>query len=1146
MNKKTTKTFAGALLAGILPMVVSAQTTFFSDNFTGASTVNSATPANPTATSTAYEEISTKAWTPTAPVIGGHLKFGFVSTTSGNGQIQALFANSPVALFQNGDYVQLTIVFTNTAGCLTGAGQLGVGLYSSGQVKPYPGGYSTAGAGGSLSGYAQNWQGYVGQINYTGSASRIMTRPSNASTATANNQDLISSGSSSSSYVGSATIGSTVTSTVTLTAGATYTEVLYAMLNGVNSVAVTNFLYSGAGTGGTLLTSFGAVATNTTFTTSAFDGLAFGYMDRSTDTSNTLDVASIQVAGSVSAPTPPNIITQPSGVVVANGGAAAFTVSATGVGLTYQWHRHGTNLIDGANISGSTSSQLIVSSASSADVAAADATGYYVTISGAGNLSTNSLTNSLSLIAPVSLYYSGSGPWDVNNSASWNTDDAQDQSAYFNYGDALVFDDGGAGGTVTLTGNFLSASSVTVSHTTASAPYTWSGTGSFAGPGSLIYNGSGQFNVNNANTFTGGTIISNAAANLHLGNANGLGTGPVTLTGGGGTMEWTVGGGSASGLGNVIVADNFTIQLDTASTYSGVILGSLSGTIGKTLTLASGPTNTSVNERVRLYGTNTVCNANITFNSGGNNLMSLAPYASSGSQVFNGVIAGDGSIWQRGSASTILNAQNTYSGGTYITSGGIGFGVNSTPTTGTVTSGPIGTGPLYIAPENGSANGSGTVLASGGAITIANALQYPTNNQILIIGGTNVLTFSGPYTLNGNDGLVTNRTFQVNNTNAPVTISGVISDNGTGCGFIKTGVGNLYLDGVNTYTGITTNNSATPVTGLGVLAGTGTIAGNVFIQTNSAIGGGDASGMGTFNIGGNLTINGNGWFRVNRSGSASDYVAVTGNITNLGTGTIAITNQGTTLQIGDTFTLFNKAVTGAGTLAVTGGNVTWTNKLAINGTIAVVQSPDVGVLASIAVAGQLGVNLTNTITVTNLGPGTASGLVVTDSLPAIVGFVSATGGGSTNGNVHQVVWSGFSLPANTVTNFTLIVTAPTAGNATNIVTVASSVVDPSLANNTATNVTVITATIVPTVPPHVSSFSLTGGNLVISATNGVNGGTYYLLGATNAALPLNQWKALATNVITAGSGTATFTFTGTNVISAGLTQQFYILSSTNN
>jgi len=1145
MNKKTTKTFAGALLAGILPMVVSAQTTFFSDNFTGASTVNSATPANPTATSTAYEEISSKAWAPSAPVIGGHLKYGIVSTGTGIGQIQALFANSPVALFQNGDFVQLTIVFTNTSGGLTAAGQFGIGLYNSGQVKPYPGGNSSISTSSSLSGYAQNWQGYVGQINYGGAASRIMTRPSNSSTSTANNQDLISSGTSS-SYAGAATVGSTVTTAVTLTAGSTYTEVLYATLNGVNSVAVTNFLYSGAGTGGTLLISFGGVATNTTFTTSAFDGLAFGYTSRAAGASNTLDVASIQVAGVVSAPTPPNIVTQPSGLTIATGGAGAFTVSATGVGLTYQWHRHGTNLIDGGNITGSTSSQLIVSSASSADVASADATGYYVTITGAGNLSTNSLTNSLSLIAPASLYYSGSGPWDVNTSASWNTDDAQDQSDYFNYGDALVFDDGGAGGTVTLNGNFLSASSVTVSHTTASAPYTWTGTGSFAGPGNLIYNGNGQFNINNANTFTGGTVISNAAANLHLGNANGLGTGPVTLTGGGGTMEWTVAGNSTSGLGNVIVADDFTIQFDTGSTYSGVILGNLSGTSGKTLTLASGPANTSTNERVRLYGTNTVCNANITFNSGGNTLMSLAPYASSGSQVFNGVIAGDGSIWQRGSASSVLNAQNTYSGGTYTTAGGIGLGVNSTPTTGTVTSGPIGTGWLYIAPENGSASGSGTIFASGGAITIANALQYPTNNQILIIGGTNALTLSGPYSLQGNDGLITNRTFQVNNTNAPVTISGVIGDNGTGCGFIKTGVGNLYLDGVNTYTGITTNNSAAPTTGLGVLAGTGTIAGNVFIQTNSAIGGGDAGGIGTFNIGGNLTINGNGWFRVNRSGSASDYVAVTGNITNLGTGTIAVTNLGATLQIGDTFTLFNKAITGAGTLAVTGGNVTWTNKLALNGTIAVVQSPDVGVLTSILASGQLGVNLTNTITVTNLGPGTASGLVVTDSLPAIVGFVSATGSGTTNGNVHQVVWSGFSLPANTVTNFTLIVTAPTAGNATNIVTVASSVVDPNLANNTVTNVTAIVSTIVPTVPPHVSSFSLTGGNLVISATNGVNGGTYYLLGSTNAALPLNQWKALATNVITAGSGAAAFTFTGTNVISAGLKQQFYILSSTNN
>jgi fibronectin-binding autotransporter adhesin len=936
MKKSVTPKFIGISVALLMPLVVSAQTTFFYDTFTGGSTINSLTPANPTLNSTAYEQIANKSFSPT-PTASGHLKFGIGSTTSGETQIQALFTNSPVALFQTGDYVQLTIVFTNTSGCLTAAGQLGVGLYNSGQVKPVPGGTNNATTSISLSGNAQNWVGYVGQINYTGSSSRIMTRPSNSSTSTGNNQDLITSGSSSYSYSGSATVGSTVASTVALTAGSTYTVVLYAALTDVNSVAVTNTLYAGAGTGGTQLAVFGGIATNTTFTTAAFDALAFGYNSKATTASNTLDIASIQVIGSVSAPTPPVIVTQPANVNVSSGNACDFNVSATGVALTYQWHRHGTNLIDGPNISGSTTSQLIISPASSADVAGTDANGYYCTITGAGNLSVNTTTNSLSIVNQQHLYYSGSGNWDLNTSLSWNTDDAADQANFFNFGDSVVFDDGGGGGTLNLVGNFLSASTVTVSHT--SAFYTWNGTGSFAGPGKLIYNGNGQFNINNPNTYTGGTIISNSAANLHLGNAAGLGTGPVTLAKAGGTMEWTVGGGNTSGIGDVVVADDFTMQLDVFSTYAAVILGNISGNSGKTLTFTPNPSNTSTNERIRVYGTNTTCNANIAFNSSGNNLMSLAPYNASGQQTYNGVISGDGSIWQRGTATTILNAQNTYSAGTYPTTGNIGLGANSTPTSGTVTSGPIGTGPLYIAPESGSANGSGTILASGGARTIANALQYPTNNQILIVGGTNALTLAGSYSLKGLDGLVTNRTFQVNNTNAAVTISGVIDDAGSGCSFTKTGIGNLYLNGVNTYSGSTTNNSATATNsvGLGVLAGSGTIAGNVFIQSNSAIGGGNASGIGTLNIGGNLTINGNGWFRVNRSGSASDAVSVSGTIANVGTGIVTVTNLGTALQIGDTFTLFNKAVTGGAALTVTniGGGIVWSNGLAVNGKISV-------------------------------------------------------------------------------------------------------------------------------------------------------------------------------------------------------------------
>jgi hypothetical protein len=44
---------------------------------------------------------------------------------------------------------------------------------------------------------------------------------------------------------------------------------------------------------------------------------------------------------------------------------------------------------------------------------------------------------------------------------------------------------------------------------------------------------------------------------------------------------------------------------------------------------------------------------------------------------------------------------------------------------------------------------------------------------------------------------------------------------------------------------------------------------------------------------------------------------------------------GPALVQGDTFTLFNKPLVNGAALAVTGGNVIWTNKLAVDGTIAV-------------------------------------------------------------------------------------------------------------------------------------------------------------------------------------------------------------------
>ena len=86
------------------------------------------------------------------------------------------------------------------------------------------------------------------------------------------------------------------------------------------------------------------------------------------------------------------------------------------------------------------------------------------------------------------------------------------------------------------------------------------------------------------------------------------------------------------------------------------------------------------------------------------------------------------------------------------------------------------------------------------------------------------------------------------------------------------------------------------------------------------------------------------------------------------------------------------------------------------------------------------------------------------------------------------------------------------------------------------------AVILPTIPPGITNFSLASTNVVLGGTNGQPGRTYYLLASTNVAQPLNQWLAVATNVLDA----ANFTFIGTNAAPLTVPQRFYILSSTNN
>jgi len=100
--------------------------------------------------------------------------------------------------------------------------------------------------------------------------------------------------------------------------------------------------------------------------------------------SNAYGTASKTVAMTVTSgggATAPTIATQPAATSTSVGGSASFTVVANGTGpLSYQWRRNGSNLSDGAGISGATTATLTLSNVQSAaagnyDVVVSNASG---------------------------------------------------------------------------------------------------------------------------------------------------------------------------------------------------------------------------------------------------------------------------------------------------------------------------------------------------------------------------------------------------------------------------------------------------------------------------------------------------------------------------------------------------------------------------------------------------------------------------------------------------------------------------------------------------------------------------------------------------------------------------------------------------
>jgi F5/8 type C domain len=72
--------------------------------------------------------------------------------------------------------------------------------------------------------------------------------------------------------------------------------------------------------------------------------------------------------------------------------------------------------------------------------------------------------------------------------------------------------------------------------------------------------------------------------------------------------------------------------------------------------------------------------------------------------------------------------------------------------------------------------------------------------------------------------------------------------------------------------------------------------------------------------------------------------------------------------------------------------------------------------------------------------------------------------------------------------------------------------------------------------PAIVSAGLIGTNFMISGTNGIAGATCYLLGTTNAALPLNQWTPVTTNEFGPNGN-----FSVTNQINNGTPNSFFLI-----
>ncbi|EDA5083908.1 autotransporter outer membrane beta-barrel domain-containing protein, partial [Salmonella enterica subsp. enterica serovar Alachua] len=394
-----------------------------------------------------------------------------------------------------------------------------------------------------------------------------------------------------------------------------------------------------------------------------------------------------------------------------------------------------------------------------------------------------------------------------------------------------------------------------------------------SGSGKVEKSGDDALTLSGANTYTGGTLISDGT--LVASNVEALGTGDVTNNA---TLELNTGGtfdNAISGSGQVVKSGDDVLTLSGANSYSG-------GTL-----ISDG---TLVASNVEALGTGDVTDdATLELNTGG---------------TFDNAIGGSGNVVKSGADTLTLSGSNSYTGGTLINGGTLVASNVEALGTGDVTNNAtleLNTGGDFI----NNIGGTGRVEKSGDdTLTLSGSNTY--TGGTLINGGT--LVASNVEALGTGD--VTDNATLALNTGG--TFDNAISGSGQ---VVKSGDETLTLSGTNSYTGGTTISGGSLVATNVEALGTGDVTDNAVLELNT---GGDFAN----NIGGTGSVVKSGDKTLTLSGTNSytggttinDGTLVATSVDALGSGDVT---DNATLELNTSGT-FDNVISGSGQVVKSG------------------------------------------------------------------------------------------------------------------------------------------------------------------------------------------------------------------------------------